>query len=376
MRKTLGISRLLSLVGASALALVGCAPAATTPSSSSGTRAITCFCSSEQDPYVAAMFVTMRSEAEKNGFNLTIVQSNRDASLQHQQVQQALSGASRPAAWIWWPADEAAGLSDLRALQKTGIPVIQANLAPGEAASQYVSLYAGSSFAAAGKSAGEALIAARGDLRKSGADFHSKEGNLLAIGWPQSLLVTKQKNDALVAALESEPFNSLGIEYAPTTDTDGGYSTMSTALQKYKQQGIDFVVAFNDGLAQGAIEAIKQANLVPGKDIYVIGANCYGNFDYLENGQQLGSVYVGAPLEGRFLMDVTKQFFDAGEKVKDGEFSATATGDTPQLTGEPSKFNYMPTPYVLAGSSDSASNKAALEKSVVWGTPFTQGCKY
>lgn len=370
------LSRTIALIAATALLVAGCASGTPGTDEPSGdTKKIVCLCASEQDPYVARMFETMTETAEKNGFELTILQSNRDSALQHDQVQQVLASPDKPAAWIWWPADEAAGLSDLRALQKTGIPVIQANLAPAEEASQYVTLYAGSSFAAAGTSAGEALVTARSQLSDAGATFHSPEGNLLTIAWPESLLVTQQKSDALDAALAADPFNDLGVEYAATTDQDGGYATMSTALQKYTE-GIDFVVAFNDALAQGAIEAIKQAGLTPGEDIYVLGANCYGLFDYLLNGEQYGSVYVGAELEGVFLMDVIQQYFDAGETVKDGEYYATPDGDGPQLTGEPSKLNFMPTPPVTLGSSDPAQNEAGLEESVVWGVPFTQGCKY
>lgn len=364
-----------ALAAIAAFMLTACTAA--TPGDPGGgeTTTLTCFCYSEQDSYVAAMLTTVRETAKENRFDLTILQSNRDAGLQHEQVQQALTASELPDAWIWWPADEAAGLADLRALQRTGIPVIQANLVPGKDAAEYVTLYAGSSFAAAGTAAGEALLSARDELRTAGTTFHSEKGNLLAIGWPEALLVTKQKNDALIEALADDPFNSLGIEHAATTDQDGGFATMSTALQKYTE-GIDFVVAFNDALAQGAIEAIKQSGLTPGEDIFVVGANCYGNFDYLVSGEQYASVYVGAELEGVFLMDVVKQYFDAGKEVADGEFYAEPEGDGPVLSGPPSKLNYIPTPPVTLGSDNTAANKAKLAESVIWGVPFTQGCKY
>ena len=66
---------------------------------------------------------------------------------------------------------------------------------------------------------------------------------------------------------------------------DGGKSVMEGFIQKYGIDGIDLVFAHNDEEAIGAIQAIKEAGLVPGKDIQVIGVDATADgFKYMIDG--------------------------------------------------------------------------------------------
>ena len=54
-----------------------------------------------------------------------------------------LATGQLPDVFIWWPSDATAGLGSLRALHKTGVPVLKINQLPNEQDKQYIFGYAG-----------------------------------------------------------------------------------------------------------------------------------------------------------------------------------------------------------------------------------------
>ena len=70
---------------------------------------------------------------------------------------------------------------------------------------------------------------------------------------------------------------NLKITQSQTGDftTELGKTVMESFLRKAQSDGvkIDVLYAHNDGMAIGAIQAIKEAGLVPGKDIIIIGVD-------------------------------------------------------------------------------------------------------
>ena len=71
--------------------------------------------------------------------------------------------------------------------------------------------------------------------------------------------------------------SNLKITQSQTGDftTELGKEVMESFLRKAQSDGvkIDVLYAHNDGMAIGAIQAIKEAGLVPGKDIVIIGVD-------------------------------------------------------------------------------------------------------
>ena len=61
------------------------------------------------------------------GFDIKVFENQFNQAEQDQQVQQVLAAGQLPDVFIWWPSDATAGLGSLRALARTGVPVLKIN---------------------------------------------------------------------------------------------------------------------------------------------------------------------------------------------------------------------------------------------------------
>ena len=91
---------------------------------------------------------------------------------------------------------------------------------------------------------------------------------------------------------------------------DQGYKVMASLLETYEH--IDGVFSHNDDMALGAIEAIKEAGLEPGKDIKIVSVDgVKGAFEAILAGD-LNCTVECTPL-------LAKQIFDAAAALKAGQ---------------------------------------------------------
>lgn len=94
--------------------------------------------------------------------------------------------------------------------------------------------------------------------------------------------------------------------------TAEGQAVMESFLKAHDK--IDVVLAENDGMALGAIEAIKAAGKVPGEDIIIVGCDSVKlAFDAIVAGEMNATIEC-TPLYGPFVMDTLKALA-AGEEV-------------------------------------------------------------
>jgi ABC-type sugar transport system substrate-binding protein len=92
-----------------------------------------------------------------------------------------------------------------------------------------------------------------------------------------------------------------------------GLKNMEAMLKKYGSK-IRVIYAQNDDMAMGAIQAIKDYGLTPGKDILIIGTDATKQaLQSVNNGEMYGTVECN-PLLGPQLMDTVKKIM-AGQKV-------------------------------------------------------------
>jgi simple sugar transport system substrate-binding protein len=87
---------------------------------------------------------------------------------------------------------------------------------------------------------------------------------------------------------------------------------MGKALKQYGRK-INAVYAQNDDMALGAIQAIREYGLVPGKDILIIGTDATKQaLEAVNNGEMYGTVECN-PLLGPQLMDTVKKIMSGQE---------------------------------------------------------------
>ena len=95
------------------------------------------------EAYVGRFIKGIKETAALKGFDIKVYENQYNQAEQDQQVQQVLATGQLPDVFIWWPSDAVAGLGSLRALAKTGIPVLKINQLPNEQDKQYIFGYAG-----------------------------------------------------------------------------------------------------------------------------------------------------------------------------------------------------------------------------------------
>lgn len=367
----------ITLAGAMAASLAACGSSGgsgSSDSSESGNKTVLLFGRPSSNTYIAEWQRGAEAEAKKLGFTLKIKQS-ADQNEQNNQVQQQLASGSKPALYGWWPADEKAGLASLRQLDRTDVPIAMANVEPSVSA-PYVKFYAGTHFQDNGEASAQVVVAAREAAKAAGVKLHSTGGNLLVVSWPEGWTISQDKREGFDKGIQDKGFNLLSTSYADADDNASGYKAMSAAIPQSRSKGIDFVWVMNDALAVGVIQALKEAGYHPGKDVFVIGANCHGDLSPLQDGEQFGSMLVAARLEGQFWAQEVGSYLKA-QKVTDGVYRVPADADAePELPASPSELNYLPQVAISAGRATAAENQQVLDSTKLWGENVAQACSY
>jgi len=339
-----------------------------------GGKSISVLMPSTSNNYLAEWRRGLEQVAKDLNYKVTVVENNFDQAEQDLQVQQAIAGGTKPDIYVFWPADSKAGVASLRALSQTGVPVVVANQPPPEDALPFMTMYAGVDDYLNGKVSGDLMLGAREASQTAGNKLHSNEGNLIELMFAPGYQASVARSQGFRDATKSEPFNIIASEYAGF-DNEAGYNTMSKLVAANKSKGIDFVYAHNDALAAGAIKALEEAGLNPGKDVYVVGGTCHGDLSALENGKQYGSGLQAARLEGNVVTLAVARYFANGGTVQEGEDRPENSPDFPSTSAAPFKFNYIPNPGVVF-SADKAANTALLDNTVLWGDNMRNLCTY
>ena len=132
------------------------------------------------------------------------------------------------------------------------------------------------------------------------------------VGSTAALGRTKGFNDAMAASPDKDKFNILASQTGEFT-RQKGQEVMESFLKSYGSK-IDILVAQNDDMALGAVQAIEAAGLKPGKDITILSFDgVKGIFQAMIEGKTNCTVECN-PLQGELLMETAKKVL-AGEKV-------------------------------------------------------------
>lgn len=132
------------------------------------------------------------------------------------------------------------------------------------------------------------------------------------VGSTAALGRTKGFNDAMAASPDKDKFNILASQTGEFT-RQKGQEVMESFLKSYGNK-IDILVAQNDDMALGAIQAIEAAGMKPGQDITILSFDgVKGIFQAMIEGKSNCTVECN-PLQGELLMETAKKVL-AGEKV-------------------------------------------------------------
>jgi len=330
---------------------------------------------SRSNAYLAQWIRGAEESAKEGNYKLTIVENNFDQTEQDAQVQQRLGMPSQPAAYVWWPADNQAGLATLRRLSRSGVPVFQVNQAVQPEAQDLVVAYAGVNDYFNGQVAAKNALAARDAFVAAGGKLHGEGGNLVVLKFIPGYSAGEDREAGFKEATKDKPFNIVATEFAGF-DNASGYKAMSQLIPSLRDGGIDFVYGMSDGPVTGAVKALEEAGMVPGKDVYLFSATCIADISAVSAAKEFATGVQAAGLEGWFSINVVARYFEYGSQVKDGEYIAPDTADArPEFNFRPSKVNIIPNPQVVVGN-DPAKAGEALSTFKLWGQSFNDHCVY
>jgi ABC-type sugar transport system substrate-binding protein len=330
----------------------------------SGSKEIVIFLPPTSDPYAAHWLEAQKAEAEKNGYKVRAIQT-ASASEAAAQVQQVLGGG-KPAAFVWWPVQAKAQVASLAALKQSGVPVFQGNQLPVPGSEKLITAFIGVSDTLNGESSGKGAILARDALKKSGK-LHSPGGNVLVVALPAGYGATTDRLAGFKKATAGSGMKILTVGNAGGFSAQDAFTTASQLIAANKSKGIDIVYAQMDDYANGAVRALEQAGLKPGKDVMVVGGSCHGDESNVENGKIFNTSIQGAAMEGEFTMKTVLQYLK-NPKVDDKTYVAPNTADAaPALPETISKMNIISTPMVTA---------ADYKGSKLWGKTAADLCTF
>jgi ABC-type sugar transport system substrate-binding protein len=328
---------------------------------------VVAFTPATNNNYIATMIDTARKTLEAEGYTLKLFENNFDQSEEDQQVQQYLATGKKPAGFVWFPADNKAGIASARRLSATGVPVVQTNQAVLPEAEEFITAYAGVDDYGNGRVSGESAIKMRDAWKKAGKKLNDDQGNVVVITYPGNYQAGIDRIRGFEDATKDAPFKIVRTIPAGFTSEDS-YKAVKPAWATVNGKA-DFIFAVSEFPAIGAMQAAEESGRKLGDDLGVVSGNCQTNFDLFTSGKTYATAIQSPQIEGETFSKVLIKLMQNGGKTQGPGTKQTleAGADAaPELPEVPAYNTYMPNP-ALIGGGDEAHNTEVLDSARLWG---------
>ncbi len=258
--------------------------------------------------------VSMKTEAEKRGIDLKFSDAQ---SKQENQIRAVRSFVTqRVDVIVLAPIIETGWDPVLREAKRAGIPVILTDRTIQTADESLFTCFIGSDFYEEGRMTADWL-----------AKHVNGQGRIVELQGTPGSAPANERRKAFAEAIAKFPGLKIIDSQSGDFRRSGGKEVMEAFLKKHGRD-IDIVYAHNDDMALGAIQAIEEAGLKPGKDITIVSidANREGVQAVIDG--KINCVVECNPLFGPKVYDTVNKIL-AGEPVpkkiynKDMLFDAT-----------------------------------------------------
>ena len=260
------------------------------------------------EAYIGKFIKGIKETAELNGYDIQVFENQFNQAEQDQQVQQVLAAGTLPDVFLWWPSDAVAGLGSLRALHRTGVPVLKINQLPNEQDEQFIFGYAGPDDRLRARNAGFMMRQAAAEKQGRGEDGF----NVIVLSYPQSYGGYGLSINAFRDAIEGSPLTIIG-EIDEGFGQSNGYKGAAKLIAKVREEGIDFVYGMDDAILTGGIKALEEAGFAMGEDVVAVGTVCNGDKQLIEEGKQYGTTLQSPLHEGQLAVKMVTEFLETGE---------------------------------------------------------------
>ena len=260
------------------------------------------------EAYIGRFIRGIKDTAALKGFDIKVFENQFNQAEQDQQVQQVLAAGQLPDVFIWWPSDATAGLGSLRALARTGVPVLKINQLPNEQDKQYIFGYAGPDDRLRARNAGYMMReAAARKLAEGGEGF-----NVVVLSYPHSYGGYGLSINAFKDAIAGSPLTIIG-DVGEGFGQANGYKGAAKLIASLRDQGIHYVYGMDDAILTGGIGAFEEAGYTMGTDVIAVGTVCNGDKQLIEEGKQFGTTLQSPLHEGQLAIKMVEQYLETGE---------------------------------------------------------------
>lgn len=218
----------------------------------------------------------------------------------------------------------------LREAKRAGIPVILSDRAVDVSDDTLWVTFMGSDFVEEGRRAARWLVESYEGVKK--ADKSMDEVNIVELQGTVGSAPANDRFDGFREVLKDYPnFKILASQSADFTRA-GGKQVMEAFLKAHGDK-IDVVYGHNDDSALGAIQAIEEYGLQPGKDIIIVSIDAVrGAFEAMVEGK-LNCTVECSPLLGPQLFDAVEELMQGKElpkriETKEGVFPTEVAEET------------------------------------------------
>ena len=259
-------------------------------------------------PYGTEYLKAMKAEAEKDGIDLTITNSQYDADKQASDCQVAV--AAKPALIILWPAVADTVRPCLERAKAANIPVTVTNSDVKEEDKSLTAGYSGPDTYGQGAASAEIMCELAGDKAINILEVEGLTGNTTAINRKAGFDDTIAKNCPNVKVLASQPGD---------WNKDDSQTVTSEMLTAAGADNVQGIYAADDTMVAGAIDALKAQNIDP-KDMLItsIGNTKLGN-PLVVDGELDGTVFQSSAWDGQHAVTLANAVL-SGEKIDGDQF--------------------------------------------------------
>ncbi len=308
----ISLSRLALGLAAGALLLAGCSKSEDAASSSSSTgakRVITVGFAQTgaESGWRTANTESLKSEAAKRGITLKISFADNDLEKEIAAVRNFIT--QHVDAIVIAPTEEKGWDQVLKEAKDAKIPVVIEDRTMSADKSLYAG-FIGSDFDKEGHMAADWLITATGG-----------KGRILEISGKPGSSAAEERKKSFADGISKAPGLSIIDSQTGNFKRDEGKQVMEALLKKHPAGSFDILYAHNDDMALGAIQAIVDAGLKPGKDVMVISIDGEKEAIQAVADGKINCVIECNPMVGPLV-------FDAVEKVLAGGTIAPVTYNT------------------------------------------------
>jgi galactofuranose transport system substrate-binding protein len=244
--------------------------------------------------------LSIRDEAEKRGIDLKFSDGQ---GKQENQIRAVKSFITQGVDLIVIaPIVETGWEPVLREAQKAKIPVLLMDRSIASSDESLYVAFVGSDFYKEGQMAGEWLVKAS-----------SGKGNIVELQGTPGSAPANERRKSFADAIAKSPGLKIIDSQSGNFELSGGKQVMQALLKKHGRN-INIVYAHNDSMALGAIQAIEEAGLKPGKDIMMVSIDAMRPAVQAVAAGKLSCTVECNPLFGPLVFDIASKIV-AGEKV-------------------------------------------------------------